>query len=279
MSCFDVALVDLGEHLKDVPDRIAKKLNKLQQVYHFTVEGSIPAAVVGEPDCDPWHHVEKLLRILHKHHKAVKYDYVIGLTHVRISKEEHFRRPDGLPSIAELDYFSEVDHDKSAIISINDHLLKHLSPATSKHQYAAFSVVGELLRLRVGVVKEKKYHKNDEGCLFDYCNDLSKIREAILSGTICTKCRAELEEAGIGKNEFSAIESILAMCRKKTGSGSVLARAFASPISNLAIGSGIGWFSSVYITQNHVVAVLALLLSTILGAIAFYWIKDWREHH
>lgn len=264
MKQISVALVDLGEQLSDFLERLVKRLNSIQDTYCFTVETAIPA--LGDPDVSyQWYYAEHLLDKIRNHHHAAEYDYMIGLTHVRITLET----PD--PDDVERDYFSCGDYIKHAIISMDTNLLGYLSSATKKIQYAAFLVAGELLCARA---KTDLCHTVINRCLFDDCSDRKNISHNILAGSICGDCRSALKKASIGNVEIASVEKILKWAKRRTGRGSIWARVAQNSLTSLAVGTIIGWVSSVYITaQNCVPAIIMTLLVPCIVA-AFYAIKD-----
>lgn len=267
MKRISVALVALGEQLPIVLETLAKRLNALQGTYLFTVETSIPS--LGDPDeAYQWYHIERLITVVRNHHHANNYDYIMGLTRVRITTE----KPD--PIDMERDYFCLGDFSKCSVISLNDNLLGHLSPATNHLQYAAFTVASELM---CGRARKDMYHETVERCLFDDCPDRKDISHAILNGDICVNCLSALKTASVGEKEVASVLKILKWCKRRTGAATLLARVTRHPLTSLTVGTIIGWLSSVYITEKNCLDAVLVVLIIPCGVALYYTEQDRRK--
>lgn len=246
----EVALVDVGENLPVRLNSLADSLNQMQSAYFFTVITPIPCDVLGQPNLHfQWYFIEKLVPVLANHHKRSDFDIMVGVTHVRITREV---QDDG--DIYNKDYFSDSDiSEKISLVSVNRNVLAFNSETKDTHQYLAFCMLSEILIQRTG--NKELYHSVSKLCLFDECADRSAFASSIERSHLCAGCLANLKQGGISDTEINDIGKILTWCRKITGSHSAIAKTFKNPITSLVIGALVGWLSKNFIPPSSIIQV------------------------
>lgn len=233
-----VAIVDLGEHLPLDLHLLSEKLNSLQSSFSFEVVQPINAISIGEPDIEfEWHELEKLFKLLYSHHRIANYDYMVGITHFKITLE---RETANLPKKS---YFSECDYNKVSVISVNEKMLSYISHSKNSYQYIAVCIMGHLLG---SMAKKDIYHLADRYCLFDECEDRSNLRHVIDNGQICPECIAELSKANVSQVIINDVLRVLAWGSRDSLRYSIMLAA-KNPITILALGIGFGWLSRAFI--------------------------------
>ena len=142
MKTYSVALANMGERLPPDVDlrKLSKKLNSLQKTFSFEVVASIPAEVFGKPDLgSQWYFFKRLFGIIHNHRDFHRYDYIIGITHVRLTESEDSSDE------GNRDWFSFSDLNKISVITLNPNITNHNPPTKDIYQFLGFSIAGELL--------------------------------------------------------------------------------------------------------------------------------------
>ena len=270
MEGIKVAIVDLGEHLPIDLDYLTRKLNAQQPSFLFKHETSIPSQSLGKPDLEQqWYYIERLFDLLREHAQYSKVDYLVGVTHVRITRQT---RDEG--DIGNKDYFSLSDHRKVSIVSMNENVLAFNSPTKNAFQYAVFCIIGELLD---NMAREHLCHPETEYCLFDDCADRTALAPGIEKSQICAPCTARLKEKGLADSQIDDAMRILKWCRRNTGMSSLLYRTVMNPLTTLAVGAAIGWASSAFIVREQYYTVVAAIVVAIGAVLMFYLLSDYKK--
>ena len=244
-----VALVDLGENLSISVSKLAKTLNSLQRTWAFKVVDAQPN--IGNPDDeDIWYRIDRLWLELDRHLPTQEFEFVIGLTHVRLANQ------DRAVGAVERDYFSLSDRDRLAVIT---EAMQQWNPQNKDlYQYFSFLIVGELLTL---MAKIDLFHQSKELCLFDDCADRAEFSRAIQRGKISSPCRVALQDANVPDQAVKDALRVLTWCRRNTA-----ARAFKmtinDPLVSLTVGTGIGWAAGAFIgTERYrIVGFISLII-------------------
>jgi len=260
-----VALVDVGEHLPIRLGTLVDTLNFMQSAYLFCEISSVPCDVLGEPDLHfQWYYIDRLIPILATHHEKSSYDILVGITHVRITRE---MQDDG--DIYNKDYFSDSEiKDKISLITINHNVLAFNSKRKTIDQYIVFCLMSEILIHRT---KNKGlYHAISKLCLFDECIDRASFAPSIEQSQICIGCRANLKQGGISNTEIITVEKILSWCRKVTGTHSTFAKTFNDPVTSLVFGVFLGWLSQNFISPGRFVYVTFASIAIVAGIFLFH---------
>src|ERR1700691_4132090 len=154
-----VGLVDLGENLLIKLPRLAKRLNRVQKTFRFSVLDAQPN--IGPPDVsDQWSDVQKLFQRLSSVYGAQSINFIVGVTHVR------FTDPQETEGRAEKDYFSKSDCQKFTVIT--EAMARYNSPRKSNYQYCAHLLIEGLL---INLCQISLPHPEVRYCLFDECED------------------------------------------------------------------------------------------------------------
>jgi hypothetical protein len=245
-----VALINLGERLDIDLRRLSEKLNSLQESFQFGVGRRISAASMGNPDIkDKWYRTSTLLQQLPDPGRESA-DYVVGLTHVKIS-----RAGDGL-------YFSHSDLQGRSVVSLNPSLTKFAGPLTDVEQYAAYLTMCELL---INAAGADPSHTLPDRCLFDDCANREDVAPGIEAGQICSVCTAALEKHGVSKQTIDDARAVLVWCRTRPLL-KALKFAATNPISLLADGALIGWLAS-FVGSKYLPAALGIWLLVHLASL------------
>jgi hypothetical protein len=255
MKTYRVALVDVGERLPPgfCIDVLLRKLNALQKSFSFEMVRPIPAEVLQNPDLGgQWYYFRKIFEILSKHPEISKYDYLIGLTHVRLTEDED--------SVDEgnRDYFSLSNLDRISLVTLNQNITDHNSPTKTIYQFIAFNILGELL---CNLARAYLYHTDVRYCLFDECMDRGNVKLALQKSYICPECSLRLKKDGADEGVLRDANKILDWCRSCIGKHASWYRAISHPISSLAIGSAIGWAASAFFSASQYIYVIVPVLS------------------
>lgn len=253
MKTFTVALINAGERLPPDVDLkvLSKKLNSLQKTFSFQVAAAIPAEVFGKPDLGgQWYFFKRLFRIIQNHRDFKHYDYMIGITHVRLTENED-SADDG-----NRDWFSFSDLDKVSLITLNPNITVYNPPTKDLYQFLGFCIAGELL---CNVAKKYFYHDEVRYCLFDECIDRGNVAPAMEASTICSDCHRDLKASGVSDTILLDTRKILDWCRRTTGQRSPLYRSLVHPFTTLTIGAALGWVASSFFKSEE---YLYILIST-----------------
>jgi hypothetical protein len=266
MQKIKVGLVDVGENLPISLRFLADTLNGKQGTYLFDEVAPIPCDVLGDPWLhNQWYIIERVVPFLSKHPMRNDFDILVGITHLRITRE---KQDDG--DIFNKDYFASGDtSEKVSLVTINHNVLNFNSKSKNTLQYLAFCIVGELLVQRTGNMS--LYHAVPKLCLFDECVDRASFAPSIDRCEICAACKSELKQCGISDNEISDVEKILSWCKKNTGSHSLIAKTFMNPLSSLVLGVSLGWLSQSLISPSKFLYVAIASIITIGGTMLYYW--------
>ena len=228
MKMYSVALTNAGERLPlDVDLKVlSKKLNSLQKTFSFEVVASIPAEVFGKPDLGgQWYFFKRLFGIIKNHRVFPRYDYFVGITHVRLTEDED-SADDG-----NRDWFSFSDLNKVSLITLNPNITAYNPSTKDMHQFLGFSIVAELL---CNVAKKYFYHDEVRYCLFDECIDRGNVAPALEASNICYDCHRDLKTSGVSDTILDDMRRRLDWCRRTTGKRSPLYRALVySQLSNV----------------------------------------------
>lgn len=250
MKKHSVGLVDLGERLPLSLKALAKKLNSLQASFEFDDAEVITSDALGDPDVEgKWYDIPRLF-VLVERLASSRYDYVVGVTNCRITHTEE------QPPSPDRDYFSRSDFEKVAIISVNKSLLEYHSAGKTIMQFAGFLLIAE-----VAIMSAKKNltHYSNPHCVFNECEDKDMLSDCIESGEICATCVNEIKKANIPDSTLANFRKILRWCRTNSWR-LAFARMIQHPVTGLALGVGIGWFTSVFAGKDYFPLMLGLTL-------------------
>jgi hypothetical protein len=252
-----VGLIDLGERLPLKVMGLAKKLNSLQRTFEFEQAGVLTSATLGDPEVEAkWYDIPRLFALV-RTLATSRYDYVVGITNCRITHTE-----DQLPS-PERDYFSRSDYEKVAIISVSKSLLKYHSAGKSISQFAGFLLISEIA---IMAAKKNLTHYGNIHCVFNECEDRELLSGCIESGEICDNCVTEIKKANIPDGTLASVRKILRWCGKNSWRHA-FTHAMQHPMTGLALGVGIGWFTSLFVGKHYYLLMLGLTLLPICVAI------------
>jgi len=246
-----VGIVDLGENLSIKLPKLVKGLNRLQKTFRFSVLGARPE--LGPPHVeDIWHDVDSLFHQLESVHGAKGVNFIVAITHVRITL------PTETQGLAEKDYFSQSDYRKLTVIT--EALADHISPHKSKYQYCAYLIAEGLL---LNIAGADLGHAEVRYCLFDQCEDRAELGKCIDLGQICPQCEGELKRLQVDDQMLADIRKVLRWCKKDT-LGSSVASALRMPLVTLVLGASVGWFSRNFIQNAYwpFVAAFAVVVLT-----------------
>lgn len=259
-----VGLVDLGERLPLNLVSLAKKLNSLQTSFEFDDAGVITSDALGDPDVEgKWYDIPRLA-VLVRRLGTPRYDYVVGFTNCRITHTEE------LPPSPERDYFSRSDFKKVAIISVSKSLLKHHSAGKTIIQFAGFLLIAEVA---IMTAKRNLTHLGNIHCVFNECEDRDLLSGCIESGEICANCVTEIKKANVPDSTLASVRNILRWCSRNSWQHA-FTRTMQHPVTGLALGVGIGWFTSLFVRKDYYLLMLGLTLVPI--CVALYMAK--RSH-
>lgn len=271
IKAYRVALINVGERLPVCVDAIllSKKLNSIQSAFSFEVVLPIPAEVLEGPDVrGQWYYFDRIFEIIRRHQEFSRYDYVVGITHVRLIKDEN-SGDDG-----NRDCFSWSDLSKTSLITLNHNVTTYNSKTKDIYQFIGFNVLGELL---CNLTRTYLYHDKVNHCLFDECVDRGNVEPAINRSFICSGCNNILKQKGISNLLLCEIQKILDWCGRNIGEKSPLYLAISHPITYLVIGADMGWGISVFFKSNQYIYVL--IVSAAVPATLFfnYFFKSRKE--
>lgn len=273
MKTYSVALTNVGERLPSDVDLgfLSKKLNSLQRTFFFEVVASIPAEVFGKPDLGgQWYFFKRLFGVVENHQDFARYNYFVGITHVRLTENEN-SYDDG-----NRDYFSMSDLSKVSLITVNHNIIVNNSPTKDIYQFLAFSIAGELLS---NLAKVYLFHDKVHYCLFDECIDRGNVAPAMEASVICSDCYHVLKTKGVSEAILRDIRHILDWCRRTTGKRSPLYRAVFHPFTSLIVGAAMGWASSAFLKSNQYPFVLVGVVAVPAALFLYYLGKSWRGSH
>ena len=255
-----VGIVGLGEKLPIDIEKLVALLNRRQKSYEFDFAGVITADVVGDPDIrNNWYDIPRLTKLVTAR-TAAHYDYVVGVTKTPITHSEDF------PSASsgdipfpppKLDYFSRSDYRRVAIITVQKSLLDAHTGGKPLLQVAAFLTVTEVL---IMTAKENLTHYGDPDCAFNDCEDRDLLRGCIESGMICSaRCMGKLKSANVPDSTIESVKHVLRWCSRPTW-GHAVKCTFQNAYVGLAIGTGIGWLSALYIGKDQYMLMIGVTL-------------------
>lgn len=251
-----VGLVDVGENLPLSLPKLAKILNGLQTSYHFDVGDEITSQKLGKPDVlYKWYEIPRLCTLV-KDHNNGHYDYVIGIANCPLTHTEELQKnPD-----PDLNYFSRSDFKRAAVISVHESMLKYKSPGKDIYQYAAYLVITEALIMSA---KTNLNHDERPFCVFYECGNREQLKGCMEKAEICHPCHAILNDANVSEAFITNAQRALMWCSKNSWSH-VWHGTLVDPLIALIVGSGVGWFASIYLSKAFSSYVAALVVSSIL---------------
>lgn len=270
MKTYSVALTNVGERLPANVDLgfLANKLNTLQKTFSFEVVASIPAELFGAPDLGgQWYYFNRLFGVIENHKDFGRYDYFVGITHVRVTENED-SADDG-----NRDYFSMSDLNKISVITLNQNITVYTSPTKDIYQFLAFAITGELLS---NVAKSYLYHNKVHYCLFDECIDRGNVAPVMEASTICSDCYHILKTKGVSETILNDMRKILDWCRRTTGKSSPFYCAVFHPFTSLIVGAAMGWASSAFLKSSQYLYVLASVIAVPTSVYLYYFKKSRR---
>lgn len=251
MKKMTVGLIDLGEHLPFQLSKLAKNLNGLQASYDFQEVGKIPSSVLNAQELvrGIWYDIPHLWKLVGDS-APYRCDFVVGVTAGRIThKQEKPRAPD-------FDYFSRSDFKRVAIVSVNKSLLGYNSPGKTILQFVTYLLIQEVA---IMTAKRSLNHFGSEPCLFNDCEDKGMLSTCIENGLICKDCRDNMTEAGIAGSVIASVGSVHAWCGKNSWS-QALTTTVRHPAAGIALGTGIGWFMTLFVGRDGYLIVVGITL-------------------
>lgn len=203
-----VALFDLGEKLRIKLPVLGSKLNRLQDSFEFSVIEPITLQRLGAPDDDPYYDVKRLHEEIERHFQRPKYDFLIGVTHLKMTVlEENVKA-------AERAYFSLSNLKGVGVISTHGDILDFKPLLKNEYQYVAYLVMCEVL---INLAGEDLCHPDYLDCLFDDCEDRKALRDCIEKGKICdVLCRPKLKKNSVSDQVIHDVQTVLNWCKKNS---------------------------------------------------------------
>lgn len=251
-----VALIDLGSKLSVNLSKLARKLNSKQETFVFSAPAKIPNATLQEPDFyNEYYNLDRLFGILRSIDLGQQFEFVVGITHVKISEKQTIRKK-------ERGYFSLSDGERISVVSTNKTMLRCCSPLKSQYQYLSYLIICELLlNLSDDLVFS---HGRTSYCLFDDCEDRSIFRECIETSEICEFCEPKLwQSRRIDSQTIDDAKRVLSWCRKND----LLLKSklvAIDPVLALGLGAFLGWAIS-YLNPGKWYMLALLVLTAILA--------------
>ncbi len=245
-----VGLVDLGERLPVNLADLAKKLNRLQTSFEFDDAGAITSDALGDPEVEgKWYDIPRLFDLVRKL-KTSRYDYVVGITDCRITHTGES------PPSPDRDYFSLSDFENVAIISVNKSRLKYNSPGKTVLQFVGFLLTTEVA---IMAARTNLTHYGNIHCVFNECEDTDLLPGCIESSEICMSCVAKIKKANIPDAILQSLQKILRWCSRNSWQHA-FTRTMQHPITGIAVGVGVGWFTSIFVGKGSYLFMLAIML-------------------
>ncbi len=262
MTTIKVGLVDLGERLPISLRRLESEMNKHLTNFHFQLLEPVTTGRIGNPTIqNEWYDAHVLFQHLQSHRDFSKCDFLIGITHVKMTElplnKSHERR----------DYFSLSDFNKLSVISLNHAVYRHNSPSKTTYQYVGYLITGELL---INLAKQDLMHSATHYCLFDDCEDRSDFSKGMQKGEICIDCLSKLDKAGVGNDIVNQFKTLLRWCRR-TSVCFALGRTILNPLTSLSLGTGTGWLCATLLSKQNI--LLVLIATTVLPIVLFIHYK------
>lgn len=254
MTRVRVGLVRLGDKLPFDVRAVAAKLNRLQSTFRFENAGSIDSELLGAPDLRARYFDLSRLRALLDEAYPSHYSFVIGVTNVRITDMNVESADD------EMDYFSQSDFRRVAILTVNSAALRHKPASKTTVQYAAMCIICELTLM---TAQTDLMHDAVHECAFNDCEDRNMLAESMSGGRICSACLAQLKAAAVPDNTLDSIRRVLSWCSATSWEFAVL-RTLQSPFAGLFLGVGLGWFVSRFFDSESYFGVLVFTLLPLL---------------
>jgi hypothetical protein len=247
----EIALIDLGGRIPRSTslEKIARKLNALQNTFHFSFLVKITA--LGEFDLLHGYKDGRFLGFVKDHLRGTEYRYGIGITHMPLLEHDAFNRHD-------------QEHGRGVITFYN--YKKYIPPSRDLEQYLAYLTLCETFCL---VGKTHFEHKLKEACLFDMCLEKEDLRDCltrpeIVEGT--KKCQTRLRRVGFTAQDLEAGQRILEFVgRPKLEQ---LIPSLLSPASGVLIGLLGGELVAIF--PQVVTLYLSLAIAGVLGATMTY---------
>lgn len=214
-----IALVDLGGHLhmKQLSlDRIAKRLNSLQNLFHFEPFG--PAVThLGEKDRLHCYSDKVLWGFVKSHLTGTEYELGIGITHERLDQHRFNRHNEtegiGLVTIADATEYTPI--------------------GKTLEQFTVFLILCEAFC----VVGRKDFeHPVVHYCLFDLCQEKSDQVTCLANPHICDDCLIRLKNSGFLVKDFHEANKVLRYVGR-TSSAHVIRQALSNPIAQFLLVS------------------------------------------
>jgi len=253
-----VGLVEMGERLPVRIDKLARRLNGMQDAWRFQVVGSITPEVLGNPDVgDHSYNAQNLHAHLHQFTNTA--DVIVGIAHVRLAA-----KPAGSKKV-ESDYFSIGDFAQVSVITLHGSVADYRGPTVTPEQYLAHLLVGEVLML---FAKINLSHTASRHCVFDECQDRSTLRDCIERAWLCEPCVARLKERNIGNAVIEAAGRVLRWAKRNQW-GFVLKFTAGHAITSFCVGTALGWYVSEFVKPERAVEV-AIVLAVPVLAVAVY---------
>jgi len=265
-----VALVLAGDNVPINIPRLGKKLNRIVKNMYFKKEVSIPIHKLGDPEKNGiWYCTDVFYKLLNEE-QYTKYDYVVGITNVRITTREEY------PEDLEKDYFSDLDYRRTGIITINDEMLRYNSDSKDIYQYIAFGIVEIIIG---NMIKQDLHHDRLEYCIYHDCSDRNTFARMIDNSTICTNCLSIIKHI-VSIELINDANKLLKWCRCYSGSQSPIKLTLRNPFVSFVCGTSIGWIVKAMLPSDEKWAQYSAIAVTILTpvfSLAYYTIRNFAR--
>ena len=248
----------MGERLPVRIDKLARRLNGMQDAWRFQVVGSITPEVLGNPDVgDHSYNAQNLHTHLRPFAEAA--EVIVGITHVRVAA-----KPAGSKRF-ESDYFSIGDFSQVSVITLHKSVAEYRGPTVTLDQYLAHLLVSEVLML---FAKINLCHTASKHCVFDECQDRSTLRDCIERAWVRERCVARLKEQNVGTAVIEAAGRVLRWAKRNQWSF-VLKFTAGHAITGFCVGTALGWYISEFVKPERAVEVAVAVAVPVL-AVAVY---------
>ncbi len=192
---YKVGLLDLGSGVPTI-DRIARGLNRVQSIFHFTRERvAAPRQALTAVRGQPQFYVPRLPKSFYKRIGLIETDYVICLSHRLLALEEG--------DYVYYNYLTYQSPDDSRVFFISySELDEYAREADVTMDTAiAYLVTAEL----VDHFLDLNYHVQSRNCPMDFTKKLSEVVGGLRTGHFCRYCSRTLNNSKPFGEAFKAM--------------------------------------------------------------------------
>lgn len=257
---YKVGITNVGEGIPINIEKLISTLNSIQRSFHFKIVPPFTMGIVGEPDIERlFYSTKKIFELLRTHRNYDNYDFLVGLTHLKIVED--------IPLVGnEKLYFSLSDNNKLSIISLNEQITKYNPSSKNLYQYTVCLMACELL---INLSKTNLMHLSPRYCLFDDCVDRNDFTKCINKGIICEECLAKLKKENVSQEILHDIERMTNWCKRNSIWYSIK-KTIMNPIFTLVLGTVTGWLASMFVGIQYLIIFLCILALAFVFILAYY---------